>query len=98
MVAFGKWRPPDAFSPSGLEWGSFVFCDHGVSCCAVVWWGVSVVFLMDNFVCHRLRCGGGGVLVVCFWLGFGLFTALISSEVYFVESLILAQDERWRRA
>ena len=41
---------------------------------------------------------GGGVLVVCFWLGFGLFTALISSEVYFVESLILAQDERWRRA
>ena len=35
--------------------------------------------------------------VVCFWLGFGLFTALFLAET-FVESLILAQDERWRRA
>ena len=31
--------------------------------------------------------------VVCFWLGFGLFTALFLAET-FVESLILAQDER----
>ena len=36
--------------------------------------------------------------LVCFWLGFGLFTALFLSEIVFVESLILAQDERWRRA
>ena len=35
--------------------------------------------------------------LVCFWLGFGLFTALFLAET-FVESLILAQDERWRRA
>ena len=35
--------------------------------------------------------------VVCFWLGFGLFTAVFLAET-FVESLILAQDERWRRA
>ena len=33
-------------------------------------------------------------------LGFGLFTACFGfcSEIFFVESLILAQDERWRRA
>ena len=38
----------------------------------------------------------GALLVVCgcglFFVRFGLFTA------FFVESLILAQDERWRRA
>ena len=31
-------------------------------------------------------------VVVCLFVRFGLFTA------FFVESLILAQDERWRRA
>ena len=36
-------------------------------------------------------------VVVCFWLGFGLVTAVFLAET-FVESLILAQDERWRRA
>ena len=47
-----------------------------------------------------------GLLFVGLWwfvllVRFGLFTALIlecCSEILFVESLILAQDERWRRA
>ena len=43
-------------------------------------------------------CCGCCWWLVCFWLGFGLFTALFLSEIVFVESLILAQDERWRRA
>ena len=35
--------------------------------------------------------------LVCFWLGLG-FSRPVSAETFFVESLILAQDERWRRA
>ena len=37
------------------------------------------------------------VLVGLFLVGFGLFTACFFLKL-FVESLILAQDERWRRA
>ena len=47
-------------------------------------------FFSDN-ECQADRCCGW--FVVCFFAGFGLFT-----ELAFVESLILAQDERWRRA
>lgn len=47
-----------------------------------------------------------GLLFVGLWwfvllVRFGLFTAFSGfccSEILFVESLILAQDERWRRA
>ena len=35
-----------------------------------------------------------GVFLVGYWAFHGLFL----SETFFVESLILAQDERWRRA
>ena len=41
-------------------------------------------------------CGG-----LFFWLGLGFsrpFSGFCCSEILFVESLILAQDERWRRA
>ena len=38
------------------------------------------------------------VLVGLFLVGFGLFTACFFLKHLFVESLILAQDERWRRA
>ena len=51
-------------------------------------------FFLDNHLCAI-----HGLWVVCWlfvWLGLG-FSHLTFSEV-FVESLILAQDERWRRA
>jgi hypothetical protein len=49
--------------------------------------------------CHRLR---GGVWVLMLWIG--LLAGLMFSRwvgwclYFFAESLILAQDERWRRA
>ena len=56
-------------------------------------WGVCI--FLDNQETSS-PCGGG-VLVVCFWLGLGFSRLILLIEV-FVESLILAQDERWRRA
>ena len=38
------------------------------------------------------------VLVGLFLVGYWAFHGLFLSETFFVESLILAQDERWRRA
>ena len=60
-----------------------------------------VCFVIFGLPGHALLCG-----VVCFgWvLGFSrlsnllLFDARLCWWVFFVESLILAQDERWRRA
>ena len=62
---------------------------------------VGFVFVIFGLPGHALLCG-----VVCFgWvLGFSrlsnllLFDARLCWWVFFVESLILAQDERWRRA
>ena len=60
-------------------------------------------FFVDHYFWLNSQCRifsssfGGGCVVVVVWSGFGLFTAL-NLFSFFVESLILAQDERWRRA
>ena len=64
--------------------------------CAPSGWGLVWIFSLCNFWIASLR----GVCVLrshhavwfVLFVRFGLFTA------FFVESLILAQDERWRRA
>ena len=67
--------------------------------CAPSGWGGNLFFFVVIFGRQHeplLVCGG-----LFFWLGLG-FSRPISgccSEIFlFVESLILAQDERWRRA
>ena len=68
--------------------------------CAPSGWGGSDFFSVVIFGRQH-----GPAFVGLWWfvllVRFGLFTALIlecCSEILFVESLILAQDERWRRA
>ena len=61
--------------------------------------GETVIFLCSNF----LDASMGLLLWVCgglfFWLGLGFSRPFqCCAEILFVESLILAQDERWRRA
>lgn len=70
------------------------------SFCAPSGWGGSLFFFVVIFGRQHglLLCGLWWFVLL---VRFGLFTALIlecCSEILFVESLILAQDERWRRA
>lgn len=62
----------------------------------VVYFFFVVIFGCQHEPAFCVVCGG------LFFVRFGLFTALVlgccCSEIFFVESLILAQDERWRRA
>ena len=62
--------------------------------CAPSGWGL--VLNLCNFWILPVR-RPVWVLVGLFLVGFGLFTACFFLKL-FVESLILAQDERWRRA
>ena len=73
---------------------------------------VSRIFLADPRVFGPVGLGVGCLNLCNFWIlpvqhfvlvglflvGFGLFTACFFLKHLFVESLILAQDERWRRA
>ena len=68
--------------------------------CAPSGWGGSDFFFVVIFGRQH-----GPLFVGLWWfvllVRFGLFTAFSGfccSEILFVESLILAQDERWRRA
>ena len=60
-------------------------------------WGGSDFFFVVIFGRQHeplLVCGG-----LFFWLGLGFSRPFqCCAEILFVESLILAQDERWRRA
>ena len=57
------------FSPSRVRWGSrCFFVDHGCFTGLPVGGLVGVCGLLNNLERH---CFGGGVLVVCFWLGLG---------------------------
>jgi hypothetical protein len=58
--------------------------DGWLAAAVVWWWVVCWVFFV---------CLAGFVLVGCFLLGL-----VLGFSWFFVESLILAQDERWRRA
>ncbi|MDK8813762.1 hypothetical protein QP976_12480, partial [Corynebacterium striatum] len=61
-----------------------------------------VIFGFASLIKNRCCCffDGVGFWLVCFLLGLGFsrpdFLAFVLK--FFVESLILAQDERWRRA
>ena len=64
-------------------------------------WGLVGSFLASGnfwiFLCQSSIC----LLVGVGWFVFGWvlgFSRPVSAETFFVESLILAQDERWRRA
>ncbi len=65
--------------------------------CAPSGWGGSLFFFVVIFGRQHeplLVCGG-----LFFWLGLGFSRPFqCCAEILFVESLILAQDERWRRA
>ena len=60
--------------------------------CAPSGWGLVGFFLYVIFGFASLCDVFASCGLVCLFVRFGLFTA------FFVESLILAQDERWRRA
>ena len=58
-------------------------------------WGLVVEPCNFWIFCQSGACLGVGWFVFGWVLG---FSRPVSAETYFVESLILAQDERWRRA
>lgn len=55
-------------------------------------WGLAMMFLCMAWL--FVGCVVCGVVVGCFLF----FGAVLAFYWFFVESLILAQDERWRRA
>ena len=67
-------------------------------CCFGVWLvcaGGCMIFCSCFLVLGFASSGPGTVFVFVFWLGLGFSRPGFD---LFVESLILAQDERWRRA
>ena len=63
--------------------------------------GEAVIFLCSNFFIASMSLLFVWFVVVCFLLGLGFSRPWFWDVVvlkFFVESLILAQDERWRRA
>ena len=55
-------------------------------------WGLAMMFLCMAWLFFVVLC------VVLLWVVFCFLEPLLAFCWFFVESLILAQDERWRRA
>ena len=56
------------------------------------------IYFLDNHFCDAFCCVVGWLFVFCLVSGFPDLFDSRCFFLFFVESLILAQDERWRRA
>ena len=87
-----------------VAWPSFCW---GVGCCLALLLGLGV-FCLACLLFDVCCWGGGGLGVSCLasfcgglGVGWGLFSICLAAAFWLwfcLESLILAQDERWRRA